>query len=157
MPRDVNGKYTLPANPDDWFTDIAEALSDSVARADPGEIDGHLYCGNYAILDSITTAKAFCWFSAKTTQPKPHESGSFNVKSITYNDVGDYTIHFHKQISTSAYVIAGTAETVNGKAVSVCIHEDTAPSQNSVRINVLNGNNDPVDSHVINVVVFAAV
>jgi hypothetical protein len=127
-----------------------------------------------ATLDSVSiaesveprVAKAWVVFDGTTTNPTIKTS--FNVASVSKNNIGDYTISFQEPISNLDYSVSGisrprTSSTSNtGFGAVVSVHPTINPSAYSLRIwNVtLNNSTNPTsvvtvsDSSYISIQIF---
>ena len=87
-------------------------------------------------LTGVNDAKAWVSFNGTGT---PAIRGSFNVSSITDNNVGDYTVNFTTVMPDANYAMCGSIRNTQTyaqiQAGAPTIAQSTAPTTSAIRIN----------------------
>jgi hypothetical protein len=81
----------------------------------------------------------------------PSILASFNVASLTDNDVGDHTVNFLRALTGTQYAVAGfgrgeAAFNSTDATVSVSIDDTGLPTSTTLRVGTINANTVPIDA-----------
>lgn len=65
--------------------------------------------GNSTATTNAIKGSAKAWVTFNGSSSSPTINSSYNVSSVTYNSTGDYTITFATALSSSNFVVSGSA------------------------------------------------
>jgi len=84
---------------------------------------------------NVIQGSARAWVNFTMVITTPTINKSYNVSSITYNGVGDYTCNFTSALADTNYLPMCSAQTVGGnRAVGFAQFNSTLPTQAACRV-----------------------
>jgi hypothetical protein len=111
--------------------------------------------GGGGAVTAINTAKAWVNFNGTTGTIR----SSYNVSSVTYNGIGEYTVNFATPMANANYTVIGggqhwrSSSTTYGN-ITTNIQFDTTPTVNSVQIVTTSYNEQPKSTAIVTVAIF---